>query len=163
MECASCHTDVHLGQVGESCDRCHAVDGAKFKPVRFSHDAAAFPLTGKHQPLECARCHRTQVLAYPSGTGTAVQLRPLSQDCRGCHEDRHLGQLDAQCANCHSTSAFKMSAYKHRGFEQFFAGDHGKLPCVACHKKETGRFPAGTGAAVRFKVGTTCLACHPQF
>lgn len=31
-----------------------------------------------------------------------------------------------------------------------------------CHKKETGTFPAGAGTAIRFRVGTTCVACHAK-
>lgn len=160
LTCAACHTDPHLGQVGTSCDRCHAVNGAKFQAVRFSHGAAAFPLTGKHESLACAACHPTAVRAYPAGTGSAVEFRPRPTHCLGCHRDEHLGQLDAQCERCHSTSAFATPAYKHRGFEQFFAGNHGKLACAACHKKDTGQFPAGSGTAVRYRVGTTCVACH---
>lgn len=163
MACAACHADPHLGQLPGACDRCHAVDGAKFKAVRFSHRTAAFPLTGRHESLECAKCHTSAVRAYPAGTGSAVQFRPMAKDCASCHKDEHLGQLDAQCEHCHSTSAFAVPGYKHHGFEQFFAGSHGKLPCAACHKKETGRFPAGPGTAVRFKVGTTCIACHDKF
>jgi hypothetical protein len=163
MACASCHADPHLGQVGATCERCHAVDGAKFTAVRFSHDTAAFPLTGKHESIECTKCHRTVARAYPSGTGSAVQFQSMPKDCRGCHDDEHLGQFDTQCETCHSTSAFRIPTYKHPRFEQFFAGNHGRLACAACHKKETGQFPAGSGTAVRFKVGTTCAACHKRF
>jgi nitrate/TMAO reductase-like tetraheme cytochrome c subunit len=163
FECASCHWDAHLGQVGASCDRCHAVEGAKFKAVRFSHDKAEFPLTGKHEPLECAKCHTTAVRAFPAATGSAVQYHPLAKDCVSCHKDPHLGQVGAQCETCHATAAFAVENYKHQGLRQFFAGSHGKLECIACHKKETGQFPAGQGTAIRFRVGTTCEACHKQF
>ena len=160
MECASCHRDPHLGQVGTACERCHAISAAKFEPAAFSHESAAFRLTGKHQTLECAKCHTRALRAYPSGTGSAVQLHLESRDCRTCHQDQHLGQVGQQCETCHATSAFKIPAYKHQRFEQFFAGNHGRLTCNACHKKETGSFPSGSGTTVRFKVGTTCLSCH---
>jgi len=162
MTCATCHADVHLGQVSVSCERCHTVSGTHFAALRFSHDASPFPLTGRHTALECVKCHPTETRAFPSGTGTAMHLR-TGTECRACHADPHLGQVDARCETCHSTSTFKVTWYRHRGLEDFFAGFHGKYACRSCHKTETGVFPAGAGTALRFTVGRTCAACHPQF
>jgi hypothetical protein len=162
-ECATCHADVHLGQVGKACATCHAVDGAKFAAVRFSHERSTFKLTGKHETVECAKCHRTDVKTYPSGAGRAMQLKPMSSECLTCHTDPHLGQVEGTCESCHSTANFKLFRYTHRGMADFFAGFHGLLPCKSCHKSETGEFPAGRGTTIRFRVGTTCKACHPQF
>jgi hypothetical protein len=161
--CATCHTDVHLGQVGRACETCHAVDAPKFAVPRFAHERTAFALTGKHQTVACVKCHRTEVHAYPAGTGSAMQLKPMATECRACHQDPHLGQVGARCETCHSDSTFKLPNYTHQGLADFFAGFHGKLACIACHKKETGPFPAGQGTALRFRVGTTCRACHPNF
>jgi hypothetical protein len=163
MECAACHTDVHLGQVAIACEQCHSVSGAKFAPVRFSHDRTGFALTGKHSDVECAKCHRTEVHAFPAGTGSAMRLRPMETECRACHEDPHLGQVDARCDTCHSPATFKLANYTHRGLEDFFRGFHGKYACQACHKKETGAFPSGAGTAIRFKVGASCRDCHRRF
>jgi len=159
--CATCHADVHLGQVGTECQRCHAVDSARFAPTRFSHEAGAFPLTGKHRATECAKCHPSQTADFPAGVGTARRLSPVPRECAGCHKDPHLGQVDAACATCHSTATFKVSSYRHRGQELMFRiGNHASLPCRSCHKVETGRFPAGPGTTLRFKVGESCLDCH---
>jgi hypothetical protein len=162
MTCASCHADVHLGQVSTACERCHSVAGDHFTAVRFAHDASPFPLTGKHAAVACATCHRTETRLFPSGAGTAMHFR-TGTECRTCHTDPHLGQVDARCETCHSTTTFKVTAYIHRGLEDFFAGFHGKYACRSCHKNETGTFPAGTGKAVKFTVGRTCAACHPRF
>lgn len=161
--CATCHTDVHLGQVGSACETCHTVDAPKFAAPRFSHERTAFALKGAHEKQECAKCHPTEVRAYPAGTGSAMQVKPMRTECRACHQDPHLGQVDARCDTCHSDATFKLPSYTHAGLADFFAGFHGKLPCIACHKKETGVFPAGPGTAVRFRVGTTCRGCHPNF
>jgi hypothetical protein len=159
--CGTCHADVHLGQVGTACQRCHAVDAARFAPTRFSHESVPFPLTGKHRNAECAKCHPSETTTFPGGAGTAKRLSPVSHECRSCHKDPHLGQVDAVCATCHSTATFKISAYRHPGQEQMFSiATHDKLPCRGCHKTETGRFPAGYGTTMRFKVGRTCLDCH---
>jgi hypothetical protein len=161
--CATCHTDVHFGQVGRACETCHAVDAPKFAASRFAHERTAFPLTGAHLKLECAKCHKTDVRAYPSGTGSAIQLKPMAAQCRACHQDPHLGQVGERCETCHGDTTFKLPKYTHQGLADFFAGFHGKLACIACHKKETGMFPTGAGTAIRFRVGTTCKSCHAGF
>lgn len=164
LACVSCHTDVHLGQVGIECERCHSVTGQKFAAVGFSHARTPFPLTGRHADAECRQCHRTETRAFPSGTGTAMVLHPPGTgNCRACHDDPHLGQVATQCETCHGTTTFKVSAFTHEGMDDFFGGVHGRYSCEACHKKETGLFPAGSGTAVRFKVGRTCQQCHRGF
>jgi hypothetical protein len=162
MACGSCHADVHLGQVGTACERCHAVDAQKFQPVRFSHDTGAFPLAGKHAAAPCAKCHPSQTAAFPSGTGTAKRLRPVSTECRVCHQDIHLGQVEGTCARCHTVATFKVERFDHVGLEYLFGvATHARIPCRSCHKTETGAFPSGWGTAMRLRVGRTCLACHP--
>jgi hypothetical protein len=160
--CVTCHADVHLGQVGADCGRCHTVDAARLAPARFTHESASFPLTGKHRTAPCAKCHPKETGAFPSGAGTATRLRPVQADCGACHKDPHLGQVDAACGRCHTADAFAVRAFTHTGLEYLFSvGNHGTLPCASCHKRETGQFPAGAGTAVRFKVARTCLGCHP--
>ena len=161
MTCDACHADPHLGQVGTACDRCHVIDAAKFAPVKFDHETAKFKLTGRHKAIECVKCHPSETRAFPSGTGTAKRLTGTSAECRTCHKDPHMGQVDSQCATCHATASFKLLNYAHRGLESLFGSFHGRLPCQSCHKTETGQFPAGYGTAMRFKLGRTCVACHP--
>ena len=159
--CSTCHADVHLGQVGTACDRCHAVEAARFAPTRFSHEAGAFPLAGKHRTAECAKCHPSETAAFPAGAGTARRLSPVSRECLSCHKDPHLGQVDAACSTCHSTATFKVPVYPHRGQELMYSvAGHDRLACRSCHKPVTGQFPAGRGTTLLFKVGRTCLDCH---
>ncbi len=161
MACSGCHQDVHLGQVGTACDRCHAVDAAKFAPTRFSHQAAAFQLTGKHANVPCIKCHPAETRAFPAGQGTAKRLKPTSSECGGCHKDPHLGQVEPRCPTCHSTASFTVSTYPHPGLEYTFSvATHERLPCAKCHKTETRAYPAGWGTAIRFKVGRACKDCH---
>jgi hypothetical protein len=161
-ECATCHVDVHLGQVGNTCESCHTVDGAKFKALKFTHERSTFALTGKHETTECVKCHKTETRQFALGHGTAMVLKPMDFSCHACHADAHLGQVDLKCDTCHQTAAFKIAAYRHQELEDFFRGFHGKYACVACHKTETSDFPAGRGTTMRFKVGRACLDCHPK-
>jgi len=164
MTCVSCHTDAHLGQLASACEQCHTVDGRKFTAVQFSHDRARLPLTGKHETTACAKCHVVQTRAFPERSGTAVAFKPLDLSCRSCHKDPHLGQLDERCDTCHTTTAFQLGpSFVHRGLEDFFAGFHKRYACKDCHKQERRDYPAGNGIAVRFIVGRTCAACHPQY
>jgi len=162
MACSSCHTDTHLGQLSTDCHTCHAIDAPKFAPSRFSHDRAAFSLTGKHRAVDCAKCHLRETRTFPAGTGTARRFKPIQPACGTCHTDPHLGQVDQPCESCHATGSFRLLTYAHTGLDDFFAGFHGRLPCRSCHPSETGQFPAGRGTAIRLKVGRTCRACHPQ-
>jgi hypothetical protein len=160
-ECASCHQDVHLGQVGPSCAGCHSVAAPKFAPDRFSHSRASFALTGRHTAVACAACHKTETAAFPSGRGTAMRLKGLATTCQSCHADVHLGQVGSTCESCHGTAAFAVSKYQHRKpARDFFAGRHLMAACGACHKTQTRQFPAGRGTAIEFAVSTRCVTCH---
>jgi len=139
MTCDACHADPHLGQVGQACERCHAIDAAKFAPARFSHETAKFRLSGRHKTVECIKCHPSETRRIPRGPAprnASARPRPNA----GVHKDPHLGQVDSQCATCHTTSSFKLLAYAHRGMDDLFASYHGRLPCKSCHKTETGSF-----------------------
>ena len=98
ITCSTCHADVHLGQVGAECQRCHGVEAARFAASRFSHEGGAFPLTGKHRTADCTKCHPSETATFPAGAGTARRLSPVSRECLSCHKDPHLGQVDAACA-----------------------------------------------------------------
>jgi hypothetical protein len=158
LACATCHRDVHLGQVGSAC---HTVDNPKFTPTTFVHTRSTFQLTGKHLSVECRKCHKSETGVFPAGQGTAVRLRGLATTCVTCHQDQHLGQLDRKCETCHTTAGFKLPAYKHAGRTGFFVARHATEKCASCHKVEDGAFPAGRGKTVRYKrSGTECLSCH---
>lgn len=85
--CESCHIDIHYGQFvgaeysGTKCDRCHSESG--FKPVIFDHTAQSrFSLSGAHQKVECAKCHRSVTLN--NGIATIV-YKPIDTKCSSCH------------------------------------------------------------------------------
>jgi hypothetical protein len=160
--CVSCHTDVHLGQVGLECQSCHSVQSARFAVTGFSHTATIFPLTGKHAGVACSLCHKSASAAFPAGTGTAVRLKGVAVECRACHQDVHLGQVESRCENCHSADTFTIGSYKHRTNQptDFFVGRHLRAKCASCHTPATGDFAGGRGTAMAFKIDARCTACH---
>ena len=163
MACRTCHSDVHFGQLASTCETCHEVKGVRFAATAFSHERTKLPLTGRHGEIDCVKCHVSETAPFPAGTGTAIRYAPLEVTCRACHADPHLGQLSGGCETCHSAKTFTLPTYTHVGMTDFFGGFHGKYACLGCHKREIGIFPTGRGTAVRYTVGRTCAACHPQF
>jgi hypothetical protein len=163
-QCATCHEDVHLGQEGAQCESCHSVRAAKFAATGFSHANAAFMLTGRHQTVACAACHKRETGTFPSRTGTAVRLKGVARECRACHADVHLGQMSTTCDGCHTTSSFVITHYVHKSralvASGFFTGRHATAACQDCHKPAAGAFPAGRGTATRFDLDGRCTSCH---
>jgi hypothetical protein len=162
MACASCHKDVHLGQEGAACETCHSIQLAKFALADFAHTKTRFALVGRHESLACAQCHKSETGVFPSGPGTAVRYKGVGTECRSCHADVHLGQLNSRCETCHGTVTFKVSGYKHtsRALSGFFTGKHGSAACADCHKTGPGTFPTGAGTAIRFSMSAACVTCH---
>jgi cytochrome c7-like protein len=161
--CATCHADVHLGQVGTQCEACHTVTTANFAVSGFAHDTrTAFPLAGRHATVTCAACHKVETARFPAGKGTARRLTGVPAECRACHADVHLGQLGVRCETCHQPTSFTLEAYRHQNATPaaFFAGRHVRATCEACHKPVTARFPSGEGTAVQFSVDRSCVSCH---
>lgn len=157
--CATCHGDVHLGQVAATCESCHAVATPTFGVTSgFSHARTKFALNGKHAGVDCRKCHTSQTATFPAGTGTAVRLTGIQTTCVTCHADVHLGQLGTRCDTCHTDQTFKLPGYTHKNAAQraFFTGAHTKAACSACHTPAAG----ATGTAVRYAVPTACTACH---
>jgi len=152
LACASCHVDPHLGQVGSSCKPCHAPGGPKFEVVGFDHAKTRFPLTGKHVPLACEKCHRREEGAFPSGRGTAVRLAGLSRECVSCHKDVHRPGLGDRCEKCHGTGTFAVKRCPE--------ASRGEKPrsCSPCHRAayEGARSPAHAAAGF----SGPCEECH---
>jgi hypothetical protein len=65
---------------------------AQLKAQRFDHSRTKFPLTGRHQRVDCEKCH-TKTLEGNAST------------CISCHkkDDVHRGRRK-DCARCHTTN-----------------------------------------------------------
>jgi hypothetical protein len=159
--CASCHKDVHLGQLGTKCESCHSIEAPKFAAVKFSHSTAGFQLAGKHLTVECAKCHKVETAKFPAGFGQAVQYAGVASACASCHKDVHLGQLGPKCESCHTPTTFKLATYTHKGDPDFHVASHLTAKCDQCHKTVQADFPAGPGTAIQFAgLTSACANCH---
>src|SRR5947207_2426251 len=95
-ECIDCHKkdDVHKGNLGKDCHRCHSENG--WKLWEFDHGKeTGFALSGAHGKLACEACHRRPP--------DEVKLK---QHSLSCHEkdDVHFGQYGRQCDRCQTTN-----------------------------------------------------------
>jgi hypothetical protein len=152
--CLKCHTDVarqiegrgplHGAMAkGGECRTCHTEHrgghAALTSLAHFDHDWAAFKLTGKHQAVDCASCHKS---AGYKGT---------PQTCVSCHAEPatpapHKAHYGTACAQCHSTTGFAGATFKHT----IFSINHGRRnnTCATCHSD-----------AANYKT-YTCYGCH---
>ncbi len=132
--CFGCHStdDEHGGFYGQDCSACHSTNA--WEPATFDHSISAFPLTGKHQSVECANCHTNNTF---KGTPTV---------CVECHADPayHQGLFANQCETCHTTSAWSPAAYNQP--HQFPLNHEDVKSCRDCHTDSLQTY--------------TCYTCH---
>ncbi len=165
--CDRCHFDEHRGQLDKDCAKCH--DAQAFKPSRFQHEKAAYPLQGKHAKVACDKCHaRSPDLALVAGVFPApvkpdvAKYKPLPfGSCSDCHKDPHAGRLGPACANCHVLDGWLLvrDLGKERSFHAKsrypLKGAHLSVACQACHGPSPGRPPRFKNMAFK-----SCTDCH---
>ena len=138
-DCATCHhnDDVHRGNLGADCQRCHVK--SDWKKAKFDHDKTRFQLRGRHVQPKCTACHKTQT------------FKETPKECVGCHrrDDVHQGKLGPDCAHCHSDRDWKKAEFDHAKTRFPLAGRHAPLKCADCHRERG------------FKdTPVECVACH---
>jgi hypothetical protein len=99
--CAGCHEDIHLGELGSDCVRCHHERTWEPQGQVELHRQTRFPLVGVHASTACHRCH----------PGAEVgDFVPANPECVTCHasdlartqvpDHFGLGWTD-RCDRCH--------------------------------------------------------------
>jgi hypothetical protein len=82
-ECVNCHKDVHNHQFESggvtNCLKCHGY--INWKAEKFNHNDCRFPLDGKHQNVECNKCHKS----ITEQNVTYVQYKFEDISCESCH------------------------------------------------------------------------------
>jgi len=157
--CASCHRDVHAGQLEQDCLRCHSQLAWKPAPG-FRHEQTAYPLTGMHVRVSCEKCHRAGEL--PGGAMRYKMANAAS--CATCHRDPHGGAFEQPCSACHQSLGWKnvpklVSTFNHDRTRFALKGSHRDLSCRKCHRTADFHSPVAH---------SRCLDCHreehgPQF
>jgi hypothetical protein len=145
QQCINCHQldDVHRGQEGRQCERCHVARGWG-ESIVFDHGMTRFPLLGLHATVPCEECH------------ASAAFRDTPQECSQCHadDDEHGAALGTDCHSCHNPNGWGLWIFDHRrrtGFE--LDGAHRDLQCRACHDRPTDG---------PIRQSAQCRACHRQ-
>lgn len=145
QRCIDCHgaDDVHAGQQGEQCERCHRETGWG-DGIAFDHDLTRFPLIGLHATAPCEACHLSA--RFQDAPGRCI-------DCHG-DEDPHKDTLGSDCALCHNPNAWSLWTFDHNEQTDFpLDGAHENLACEGCHVASLERH-AG--------IARDCDGCHRQ-
>jgi hypothetical protein len=185
LHCLSCHREIqdlvarkrgyHGRQVKAKagdldCARCHTEHyGKNFSIVKwpdsrdtFDHRDAGYPLTGRHAGLKCEQCHNARHIPAAARARIAVKnfdrtYEGLSTACLTCHEDRHAGQLGADCQRCHTVARWKpLESFDHSATRYPLTGAHHDLACAKCHK------PMSDGKTIQYTKLSfgECTGCH---
>ncbi len=163
--CVDCHTplkekiDANIGYHADKpdkCGECHSDhNGRAFELVywpkdikKFNHNETGYTLTGKHQKLECKKCHTSENIKEHSIINWASEhtdydvlgrtFLGLEEACRSCHENIHEKQISNDCASCHNTSDWKlaMSEFDHNRARFLLTGKHKEVDCIKCHPSQ---------------------------
>ncbi|MBI5021680.1 MAG: cytochrome C [Ignavibacteriales bacterium] len=160
--CESCHKDIHAGAFTsmmkeKSCGNCHITTG--WRDASFDHSTTAFPLTGRHKNIGCAKCHKSGDIL--SGK---VVFQKIPSGCESCHADAHAGQFidsgKTDCFKCHTAEGWKLPIFNHETQSKFkLTGKHLSVTCSSCHKT----VKDGKVQFIRFKpLETSCESCHQK-
>ncbi|HEY0671921.1 MAG TPA: cytochrome c3 family protein [Longimicrobiales bacterium] len=166
--CRSCHAtdDPHEKQFGtRGCQQCHDEQDWEKAPL-FKHNTTDFKLTGAHESVECAECHK------PPATG-AVRFGGIPfGSCADCHRDPHAGRMEGACTRCHSTADWRRvdsravsSSFNHARTGFPLKGAHVRTACAHCHERAPNAqirltFTAGARGTFPRPAASSCAACH---
>jgi hypothetical protein len=133
QECASCHQDLHAGQLGTDCRKCH--DVVRFKPAPgFTHETARFSLKGLHETVACDKCHPPGKVTLAGQVLDSPLYKPSETKCGACHRSfdhsrtaypltgKHAGR---DCGVCHNAATPNLKRLR--------AVPEGKFACHDCH------------------------------
>ena len=142
-ECIACHKkdDKHEGQEGSNCEKCH--DEREWKIAKFDHNISRFPLLGKHQNVECKKCHLT------------LRYKDAKLECVACHtkDDVHKKLLGPKCEQCHNARDWRIWDFDHDKTKFPLDGGHKNVACIKCHDK-----PADKD----LRISVVCYTCHTK-
>ena len=136
-QCVSCHKAVHKAPLGTACAGCHGSIQWLGLPRSIglaAHVKTDYPLSGKHDEVACAGCHK------PTLPKDERYRKLAFGRCVDCHQDRHAGEFASadggECKKCHSVAGFRPTLFgteAHAATRFALVGKHTASPCSACH------------------------------
>jgi nitrate/TMAO reductase-like tetraheme cytochrome c subunit len=135
-DCLTCHADYHQKTLPSSCFTCHNFDA--FKPAsKFNHTTAKFQLKGKHNAVDCLKCHK---IITKDGKKFQQFTGIEFNSCTNCHADVHHNQFGQNCVQCHTVESFHsikgMNNFDHSKTGFLLEDKHIYLSCKSCHKTD---------------------------
>jgi nitrate/TMAO reductase-like tetraheme cytochrome c subunit len=195
-KCLECHKEIKnlIGQnkgfhattagEGKECHDCHGEHfGREFQIVRFekdtfNHSLTAYELEGKHAEIECAGCHKPELIQINVSQKKGFTWLGLGTRCLDCHTDFHQNTLSDNCLSCHNQTAFRPApGFNHAKTDFPLIGKHLFADCEKCHvtKQQNGQ-EFQQFAGIEFskctdchedvhqnKFGKDCRKCHNEF
>lgn len=157
--CLSCHDDYHKENISsQDCISCH--DFEAFSPIQnFDHDKTKYPLKGKHEVVDCNKCHEIE-----NNNGEKIQkFNNLKfNDCKQCHTDPHNRQLKGDCKQCHTENSFATfigkGNFNHNTTNFTLKGSHKTTDCFKCHDKSSD--PKLVFQNILNVDENNCVSCH---
>lgn len=148
--CQTCHTDVHKGNLGLECIRCHSTLTWRITDMMQRHQQTRFPLLGRHAQAECQACHTQYANQQYAGTPT-ICLGCHNVDFQNAQNPNHLfAGFSTDCVQCHQvTDASWGGSFNHQLTVFPLTGAHQAVPCSQCHLNNN------------FKsISQDCYTCH---
>ena len=132
--CNFCHADVHKGELGQECLRCHTTQTWKITDMIQRHQQTRFSLIGPHATAPCQSCHAQNATQQYTGTPTT---------CLGCHRKDYqnsqnpnhlLAGFSTDCMLCHRISGPTWGGgFDHQLTVFPLTGAHRAVQCTKCH------------------------------
>lgn len=151
--------------VKQDCAECHGEhNGRKFDMIRFDEDAfdhnlTGYELEGKHETVDCRKCHTPDNIQDLNIKKNKETFLGLDEACLSCHDDYHQGTLAEDCRQCHDMQGFEPAPlFDHDDSEFALKGEHRDVDCIECHQITTRNgfeFQEFTGLEFN-----DCVSCH---
>jgi len=170
-DCESCHTP-HLGPTADRCIACHANESELLERAPTAFHAAIEDCRGCHvehlgrarrpvdmqheQLLRLALEKRGSAAEFvaagppPAAPHAGITRAEAQLACQSCHanQDRHRTLFGADCAQCHSVSAWTIPAFVHPSAQS--------RECVQCHQAPPSHYME------HFKMVSVTIAGRPH-
>ena len=133
------HADTKVKN--KSCVTCHSehhgrtFDMVRFDEDTFNHNQTGYKLEGKHEVVDCKKCHIPDYIQDKEIRKRKNTFLGLEKKCLSCHNDYHQKTLSSKCTNCHSMEETfeKASKFDHSKTDYTLKGEHKEVDCKECH------------------------------